>query len=124
MESGEWEDAWIPGDGSLGVPTPMGNYDGNMCVNELIDFELGCWRPDVVAATFNEEEQKEVLEIMLPRSWPKDMRYWWPTSDGLYTVWSGYWLGRIGHLRKLGSFSMVQMRTSYGDYSMETRHAS
>ncbi|KMT03039.1 hypothetical protein BVRB_8g196010 [Beta vulgaris subsp. vulgaris] len=50
-------------------------------------------------AVFVEEERQAVLDIPLPQSWRGDSCYWWPTSDGIYTVRSGYWLGRMGKLR-------------------------
>lgn len=48
--------------------------------------------------TFDVAERQSVLDIPLPSTWKCDTQYWWPTNDGNYTVRSGYWLGRMGHV--------------------------
>ncbi|XP_021716657.1 uncharacterized protein LOC110684510 [Chenopodium quinoa] len=50
----------------------------------------GCWNMEMVDATFSENDKRVVLDIPLSNSWP---------CDGVYTVKSGYWLGRLGCLR-------------------------
>lgn len=95
-----WEDAWLPGKDVHVTPIPKNesNPDVHMQVNELIDFENGCWNSSLIADMFS-KDQNLILEISLSQSWPTVKRYWWPTSDGTYTVKSGYWLGRLGHMR-------------------------
>lgn len=53
----------------------------------------------MVAEVFTLNERQAVLDIPLSRLWPSDQKYWCPNSDGVYTVRSGYWLARMGHLR-------------------------
>lgn len=94
-----WDDAWIMGDGTHCVPTPSETSNMEMRVCELIDFERGGWDVEQVQQTFIEEEWQQVLGIPLSRSWPADNLYWWPSRNGIFTVRSCYWLGRMGHLR-------------------------
>ena len=54
---------------------------------------------ELIQQVFVEEEWSSILGIPLSRSWPDDHQYWWPTSDGVFSVRSCYWLGRLGHLR-------------------------
>ncbi|XP_057251804.1 uncharacterized protein LOC125498516 [Beta vulgaris subsp. vulgaris] len=62
------------------------------------DVEHGGRKEDMVNETFGVEERQTVLDIPLPSTWKCDTQYWWPTNDGNYTVRSGYWLGRMGHV--------------------------
>lgn len=94
-----WDEAWISVEGAHRVPTMQEGGDVNMRVHELIDFGTGEWDLEKVDATFCEEDKQAIVDIPLSRLWPNDKRYWWPTSDGLYSVRSGYWLARMGHLR-------------------------
>lgn len=94
-----WEDSWLPREGAHIVPTPLQGYDPEIRVSDLIDAEGRSWDVDKVTANFVEEEQKVILDIPLSNVWQCDYVYWWPASNGLYSVRSGYWLGRMGHLR-------------------------
>ncbi|KNA02870.1 hypothetical protein SOVF_214550, partial [Spinacia oleracea] len=71
----------------------------NMRVSYLIDYENRCWNEERVREVFVEEEQRLVYAIPLSSQWPCDSYYWWPTSNGIYSVKSAYWLGMLGHTR-------------------------
>ncbi|KAL2898862.1 hypothetical protein RDABS01_023944 [Bienertia sinuspersici] len=51
---------------------------------------------------FNEEDCKKILAIPLPTSTVEDGRFWSPVKYGEYTVKSGYWLAKLGHLSGAG----------------------
>ncbi|XP_010696568.1 uncharacterized protein LOC104909080 [Beta vulgaris subsp. vulgaris] len=53
----------------------------------------------MVNQTLHQHDVMLVADIPLSRSWPSDSRYWWPTSDGVYTFKTGYWLGMLGRER-------------------------
>lgn len=38
-----------------------------------------------------------ILIIPLSRQWPSDVLFWPLNKNGIYSVKSGYWLGRSGH---------------------------
>ncbi|KAL2895757.1 hypothetical protein RDABS01_000755, partial [Bienertia sinuspersici] len=63
---------------------------------ELIDYNKGCWDSEKISQIFNGEDRSKVLNIPLSHSWPEDRLYWWPRTDGVYTIRSGYWLGKLG----------------------------
>ncbi|KAK1383248.1 hypothetical protein POM88_020983 [Heracleum sosnowskyi] len=73
------------------------------------------WYSSLVAEIFSDEDQKLILDIPMSLSWPSDKSYWWPTSDGMYTIKSGYWLGCLGHMRtwELNFGSLVVMDVLY-----------
>lgn len=91
-----WEEAWIIGEESHFVPTPRVNSDMNLRVCELIDFARGGWNVMVMRQLFHEDEWDLILNIPLSRFWPQDRMYWWPSRNGLFSVKSCYWLGKLG----------------------------
>lgn len=66
----------------------------------MADFigENGCWDPKALFIHLMEEDVVCVLDIPLCERKPKDVLYWWPTFDGIYSTKFGYWFGRLGHL--------------------------
>ncbi|KAL2940776.1 hypothetical protein RDABS01_029126 [Bienertia sinuspersici] len=67
-------------------------------VADLLDAERGEWCEEKIELHLSNEDANLVRQIPLSSRLPADVRYWWPTSDGVYTTKSGYWMGRIGHL--------------------------
>lgn len=65
----------------------------------------GVWNDNLVREVFNEEECALVLDIPLSDSLPPppDTHYWWSCKDGVYSVKSGYWLARMGHIHAWSS---------------------
>ncbi|KAL2944157.1 hypothetical protein RDABS01_032504, partial [Bienertia sinuspersici] len=70
-----------------------------MVTENLLDAERGEWCEEKIELHLSNEDANLVRQIPLSSRLPTDVRYWWPTSDGVYTTKSGYWMGRIGHLR-------------------------
>ncbi|KAL2935537.1 hypothetical protein RDABS01_018655, partial [Bienertia sinuspersici] len=93
------DDAWLPGDTQLRVPTPNMESPADLRVADLLDAERGEWCEEKIELHLSNEDANLVRQIPLSSRLPADVRYWWPTSDGVYTTKSGYWMGRIGHLR-------------------------
>ncbi|XP_074313994.1 putative mitochondrial protein AtMg00310 [Silene latifolia] len=89
-----WQDAWLPGENASRVPTPIGDVNLNMKVEELIDHAEMRWREDVVRGIMRDEDVEEVLSLTLSKRRPCDMLYWWPNNKGYYSVKSGYKLGK------------------------------
>ncbi|XP_056688734.1 uncharacterized protein [Spinacia oleracea] len=94
-----WDDSWLPSEGNTYVPTPGIDSNPDMQVYELINFDEGGWDVAKVEATFNGDDCRAMLDIPISNFWPQDRRYWWSASDGVYTVRTGYWLGRLGQTR-------------------------
>ena len=93
-----WHDAWLPGDSSSLVPTPNMESPADLRVAELIDTS-GEWDATALATHFTEEDARLIRELPLSKRQPVDVMFWWPATDGVYSTKSGYWLGRLGHIR-------------------------
>lgn len=94
-----WDKAWPPGESSFIVPTPNVNNHVDVRVEDLIDSDKCIWNMNALKNNFTEEDIEKIKEIPLSNKRPHDVRFWWPTNDGIYTTQSKYWLGRLGHLR-------------------------
>ncbi|KAL2899874.1 hypothetical protein RDABS01_024956 [Bienertia sinuspersici] len=57
------------------------------------------WNVEKLRSIFSDEEVELILQLPLSKRMPKDMRYWWPTVNGVFSTRSAYWLGRLGHMR-------------------------
>uniref|UniRef100_A0A803LCK6 Uncharacterized protein n=1 Tax=Chenopodium quinoa TaxID=63459 RepID=A0A803LCK6_CHEQI len=94
-----WDEAWLPGDSVTVVPTPNLTSLADLVVANLIDKDAGEWNWDVINALFTPEDANLIRSIPLSKRLPTDVRYWWPSNDGIYSTKSGYWLGKLGHIR-------------------------
>ncbi|KAL2929163.1 hypothetical protein RDABS01_034574 [Bienertia sinuspersici] len=91
-----WDEAWLPGNSSSIVPTPNLNSSPELMVCNLINSESGKWDIEALRLHFTEADVHAILDVPLVYPLTKDMRFWWPTHDGIYTVKSGYWFGVLG----------------------------
>lgn len=60
-----WDVAWLPGDKPYIVQSPRVN--DVITVADLIDEQNGKWKENVVHLTFNEQETRRILSIMLAK---------------------------------------------------------
>uniref|UniRef100_A0A803MVI4 Uncharacterized protein n=1 Tax=Chenopodium quinoa TaxID=63459 RepID=A0A803MVI4_CHEQI len=102
-----WKDNWLSSDTNFGVPSPPPNrlHDPDIVVSDLIDHHIGQW--DLAALNMHLEaaDIEKVLFIPLIQSPTNDSLFWSGTSDGSYTVKTGYWLGMSdnGGINTLGN---------------------
>lgn len=96
-----WDDSWLLGESSYLVPTPNLESLADLRVKDLIN-ENREWDDEALSMYLTEADRALVLDIPLSEWKPSDVLYWWPTTDGIYSTKSGYWLGRLGHLRGVG----------------------
>lgn len=87
------------GEGSHFVLTPKVDSDMTLRVCDLLEPDRGGWNVDLVKQVFHENEWDSILNIPLSRFRVPDRRFWWPSRDGIFSVKSCYWLGKLGHLR-------------------------
>jgi len=68
------------------------------------------WNEGMIRNLFSEEAVSMILQIPLSLRSPHDSLFWYPTSDGLFTVRLAYWLGKLGHedWRQVGAFDRAQ----------------
>lgn len=83
------DDSWLPGDSSNLVLTPNLESSVDLRMANFIG-EDGCWDPKALFIHLMEEDVVCVLDIPLSERKPKDVLYWWPTFDGIYSTKSGY----------------------------------
>ncbi|KAL2933310.1 hypothetical protein RDABS01_016429 [Bienertia sinuspersici] len=86
LEVNVWNDCWIMNNGIPMHLVADNSEEADLRVADLIDFNHGCWN-------------KELVLQPSMKSWPSDLLFWWPCSNGIYSVKFAYWLGKLGHLR-------------------------
>ncbi|KAL2899415.1 hypothetical protein RDABS01_024497 [Bienertia sinuspersici] len=62
-------------------------------------FEQGGWNRGLIEHWFNDDEKELILNTPLLGGVTEDRLYWWPCSNGVFTMRSGYWLAKLGHVR-------------------------
>ncbi|KAI5321972.1 hypothetical protein L3X38_031044 [Prunus dulcis] len=84
-----WADNWVP---EVGIITPLVPIPINapQLVSEIIDVRSGSWNLDSVASYLSWETKRRILSIPMGDSWHHDRVVWPWTSNGLYSVRSGY----------------------------------
>ncbi|XP_021768525.1 uncharacterized protein LOC110732828 [Chenopodium quinoa] len=96
-----WKDAWLPGKPPTAIPVHDMNFDPELRVLELINEECGEWRGALLQSLFSVQDRNLILQLPISYAMPEDKLLWWPSKNGEYTVKSGYWLGRLGHVEGL-----------------------
>ena len=101
-----WEDAWVPCRMPLARPSSGLEFQPDLKVSDLILGATMEWNEGLLRNLFSEEAVSMILPIPLSLRSPHDALFWYPTSDGLFTVRSAYWLGKLGHedWRQVGAF--------------------
>ncbi|XP_021754195.1 uncharacterized protein LOC110719519 [Chenopodium quinoa] len=82
-------------------------------VGDLIDYDAMCWNVEAVGANFGVEDCNKILNIPLPNIAVYDRRFWWPTSDGLFTVVRPIGLVDWG-ARMHGIYTMARRGMTFG----------
>uniref|UniRef100_A0A803MR21 RNase H type-1 domain-containing protein n=1 Tax=Chenopodium quinoa TaxID=63459 RepID=A0A803MR21_CHEQI len=57
-----------------------------MLVSDLFDCDKGEWCTDMLDLHLTREDSARVHCLPLSKRCPADVRYWWPTNDGIYTT--------------------------------------
>lgn len=86
---GVWDTAWLF-ESTSKVPTPNLDCDPLMKVGELIDPEDKKWKLELANSVLMPEEVKLLQTIPISHRLPKDIQYWWPNKDGVFSVRSAY----------------------------------
>ncbi|KAK9733301.1 hypothetical protein RND81_04G058600 [Saponaria officinalis] len=93
-----WSDAWLPGQSSSRVPTPLSGANLELRVTDLIDTKNYCWKEDDLSSNMTEDDIKLVRELLISTRLHVDTLFWWPSSNGIFSVKSAYYLGMRGRL--------------------------
>ena len=86
-----WEDPWVPWIQGF-IPTPRNELVSQepMFVNQLIDSDLHCWKPNLVRELFETTSAQAILSMPLPLRPSLDKLIWIPNSKGEFSVKSAY----------------------------------
>jgi hypothetical protein len=87
-------DRWIPRPITFSVQSPHRILGQQAVVGDLIDQRQGIWKSDLIHEVFMHEEAKIIENIPLSPYLPPDKLIWKETTDGKFTVWSAYHLGK------------------------------
>ena len=85
-----WKDRWIPSPESFKVTSPIGVHTGMEKVSSLLDTDRKAWDVVKVKNLFLPHEAEMVLSIPISGTLPEDSIVWAWTSNGSYSVKSGY----------------------------------
>ncbi|XP_021763062.1 uncharacterized protein LOC110727505 [Chenopodium quinoa] len=117
------DEAWLPGSYSTALPTPNLESTGSLRGSDLMYSCKGEWDWDQVNLHLIEGDATRVRGIPLSSRNLKDIRYWWPTEDGIYTIksrckpcqWEVLGEGREAMAARFG----VNMAKTLGHYKIE-----
>ncbi|KAL5821277.1 hypothetical protein ACOSQ3_023159 [Xanthoceras sorbifolium] len=73
-------------------------------VKDLI-LESGGWNSELILNSFNKDDTEAILSLPLPIHKREDIQIWHYTTNGAYSVKSGYWLAENSKSRPGGSDS-------------------
>ncbi|KAL2931369.1 hypothetical protein RDABS01_036779 [Bienertia sinuspersici] len=108
-----WGDKWVMKEGYPKYLSENTNGHPETRVANLVDFKRGSWNRDLVGQMFEEEERGLILNTPRLNRWLEDRWFWWPCSNGLYTVKSGYWLAKLGHVQSWFDEAHMQEQTCW-----------
>lgn len=86
-----FEDLWIPGQINPVRGMELSNFFPEIRVAHLIDFPNNCWRGDLFSWLFPTEVVPLILGIYIPLVSCPDRLVWTSTTNGIFSVKSGYW---------------------------------
>jgi len=106
-----WESRWLPRPVSFRPIHWSHGAEVDISVADLIDFDQGCWKSQMVRELFLPMDADLILRLPLCRSWPMDKITWHFSPAGIFTVKSAYHLIRASRRRDQPSASMVSGST-------------
>lgn len=80
-----WSDSWLPGSSPRCATSPQ-RENAPQLVAELIDFERGTWRLDVLEQHFSPADIDSILSIPISQRFPQDRLVWHFHKKGLFTT--------------------------------------
>lgn len=90
------KDQWLQGKPDFKVNQDIKYNLGDLSVSSLMVFDSRSWDADKVKTIFNEEDTTFILSTRIPQNDVKDRIAWTRSSNGHYSVKSGYHLGMSG----------------------------
>lgn len=85
-----WKYAWIGGEGSGKLISPVNVLDENATVDALIDQDNHLWRTDLLQELLLLVDIDRILKIPISSSSAGDERVWAVSNDGIFKVRDAY----------------------------------
>lgn len=85
-----WEDVWIPGSPARPAHPARLDYDPDLRVHHLINFETKQWDEAFISEVIRAEDIPGILELKISKTGRHDGYVWKHTLSGNYTVKTGY----------------------------------
>lgn len=89
-ETKVWEDAWIPSEPPRPARPAHTEFDADIKVHHLIDFDSKEWNLDVISAMIHPDDIPQILAIKISKTGRRDGYSWKHTKSGHYSVKTGY----------------------------------
>ena len=87
-----WKDAWLPSPTTYKVISPVCVLDANATVDSLIDYDLKCWKSELLEQVFLPRDVEIIKQIPLSKRSPRDRLIWTGTSNENFSVRNAYHL--------------------------------
>ena len=85
-----WEDVWIPGSPARPARPAQLDYDPDLRVHHLIDFETKQWDEAFISEVIDAVDIPLILDLKISKTGRHDGYVWKHTLSGNYTVKTGY----------------------------------
>lgn len=89
-ETKVWEDVWIPSEIARPARQAQTEFDADMKVHHLIDFDTKECNVDLISEVIHPDDIPRILSLKLNRTGRRDGYSWKHTKSGNYSVRSGY----------------------------------
>ena len=89
-----WNDKWLPRPFSFEPLHPEVVANPSMKFSHLLNFNLGCWKEDLVKTLFLAIDAELILNLPICQAWSCDHLIWHFIVDGDFSVRSAYHLAR------------------------------
>lgn len=85
-----WNDVWIPDTPARPAKPINLNYDPDLRVHHLIDFDLKEWNTEFTSEVIDAADLPRILKLKISRTGRHDGYRWEHSKSGHYTVRFGY----------------------------------
>jgi hypothetical protein len=87
-----WKDNWLPQNNGYKILTPKANHIPTMVSDLIVNQPSTSWNSALIDSVFIPFEGDFITQLPLTQEPMEDQLMWPHTSDGCYTVKSGYYL--------------------------------
>lgn len=89
-----WKDAWVRDEKGKGLETPMDLSKADWIVKNLMKADGRSWDRTLIESIFSKRDTELILNTPISLKDRLDVQVWAASTDGNYSVKTGYWLGK------------------------------